>query len=268
MPLLESLARGFGRCLGGAGTVRQPRRLGRQEFLGLIDVGTVELRETVDLIQRDIGKQAQEAHDVRVLRVAPELPVFVSRQPVGREPDGAPRGLTHLGATGRRDERGREAEDLHAARLRPPLVRALGPAHQLHPAHDVAPLVRATHLEPHAMPAVQLTEVEALQDHVIELEKSERLLPFQAKPHAVERQHPTDGEMTADVAQQADVAERVQPIGIVRHDGIGRAVPEPHERLDAAADARHVGRDRGVIQHLPCFVLAGGVTDPGRATAH
>ncbi len=56
--------------------------------------------------------------------------------------------------------------------------------------------------------------------------------------------------MRADVAQQRDVAERIQPIGIVGHQGIRRAIAEAQERLEAEADARHVGGNLLVGQKL------------------
>ncbi len=120
----------------------------------------------------------------------------------------------------------------------------------------------------HAEAAVQLAEVVALQDHVVEFEEGQRMLALQPDPHRIEAQHAVDGEMRADVAQQRDVAERAQPVVVVGHDRIGRAVAEAQERIEAAADAGHVGGDLLVGEQLARLVLAGGVADPRGAAAH
>ena len=79
-PCSKVCARGLGGSFGLVAAVQQRRRLGRQHLLGLVDLGALQRRELGDLVQRQVGEQLQEALDVGVLGVAPELPVVVGRQ--------------------------------------------------------------------------------------------------------------------------------------------------------------------------------------------
>ena len=74
--------------------------------------------------------------------------------------------------------------------------------------------------------------------------------------------------MTPDVAQQRDVAQLVEPIGIVDHDGVARSVAELDELGEDRADARHVAGDLGVVEQRPGFVLARGIADARRSATH
>ena len=94
------------------------------------------------------------------------------------------------------------------------------------------------------------------------------MLAVQPDPHRIEAQHAVDGEVRADLAQQRDVAQRAQPVVVVGGDRIGRAVAEAQERVEAAADAGHVGGDLLVGEQLARLVLAGGIADPRGAAAH
>ena len=166
--------------------------------------------------------------------VPPELPVIVGAELVGVEPDRACRGLAHLAAVGGGDQRRGQAVELGA----------VDPAGELDAVDDIAPLVRAAELQPAAGAPRQLEEVVGLEDHVVEFEEGQRLLALEPEPDAVEGQHPVDREMRADVAQEGDVVERVEPVGIVDHDRVGRAVAEGQEALEDAADRGDVGVDR------------------------
>ena len=73
---------------------------------------------------------------------------------------------------------------------------------------------------------------------------------------------------TPDVAQELDVAERVEPVGVVDHHRVGRPVAEGQEPLEHAADAGDVGVDLVVGEQRAALVLAGGIADLGRAAAH
>ncbi len=74
--------------------------------------------------------------------------------------------------------------------------------------------------------------------------------------------------MSADIAQQWDVAERAEPVVVVGNQRVGGAVAEAQEWVEAAADAGHVGGDLLVGEELAGFVLAGRVTDTGGSAAH
>src|SRR5262249_22088164 len=94
----EDPARGLLRGLRGGATVAERRRLGREHLLRMVDLAVAQLLEPRDLIERQIREKPQEAADVLVLGVAPELPVVIGAEPVVGEPDRTLRGLAHLGA--------------------------------------------------------------------------------------------------------------------------------------------------------------------------
>ena len=85
-----------------------------QHLLGLIDLGALQGLQLGDLAEGQVGEQLQEAAHVRVLGVAPELPVVVGAQAVGVQPHRALGGLAHLGARGGGDQRTGQAEHLLA----------------------------------------------------------------------------------------------------------------------------------------------------------
>ena len=53
----------------------------------------------------------------------------------------------------------------------------------------------------------QLAKIVSLEDHVVELEESQRLLALEPQLDRIERQHPVDREMRTYLAQQLDIAE-------------------------------------------------------------
>ena len=118
------------------------------------------------------------------------------------------------------------------------------------------------------MAFVQLHEVVGLQDHVVELEEGERLVALEPELHRIHGQHAVDREVPADVAQQRDIEQRVEPLGVVGHHRVGLAAAERQVVGEALLDARHVGLDHLGRQQLARFVLARGVAHLGRAAAH
>ena len=160
------------------------------------------------------------------------------------QPDRPGRGLAHLLAGGRGDQRRGQAEQL----------AAVDPAAELDAVDDVAPLVGAAHLQPAAVAARQLEEVVGLHHHVVELEQRQRLLALEPQLHRIEGQHAVDGEVRAEVAQERDVAELVQPLVIVDQQ---RAAGAEVEKLgERALDAALVGVDlllgRAAAGSRPC----------------
>ena len=186
------------------------------------------------------------------------MPIFVGRQFLRIEPDRPPGSLSHLGAGGRRDQRGCQAEQRFPRR----------PPPEFHPGDDIAPLVGPADLQLAAEPARQLDKIVGLQDRIVEFQKAERLVALEPKPDAVLGQHPVDREMPPDIAQQGDVTQLVEPVGIVDHHGVAGAIAEMQELCEDRADARHVAGDLGIIEQLACFVLAGRIADPRRSPAH
>src|SRR4051794_1228186 len=49
--------------------------------------------------------------------------------------------------------------------------------------------------------------------------------------------------MRSDIAQEIEIIEPAQPVGIIDHDSIGRAVPESEEALEDLSDADQVFHD-------------------------
>ena len=63
-------------------------------------------------------------------------------------------------------------------------------------------------------------EVVGLDDHVVELQQRQRLLAREPLTNGVEGEHAVDREMRPEVTQKIDVADAVQPFGVVHRDGI------------------------------------------------
>ncbi|MCY1234948.1 hypothetical protein D9M72_475470 [compost metagenome] len=211
--------------------MRQRRCLIGEALLDHVEVRAIGATQSFDLVERQIGEEFEKAHHIGILGVAPELPVVVGRQAVFVDPDGAGRRLAHLDARGGRQKRRGHAEDL----------RALDASHQIDATHDVAPLVAAAELQPAAGAAEQFEVVDRLQDHVVELEEARVFLLLQPRPDAVEGEHAIDGEVFADVPEHVDPGHPVEPLGIVDHDGIGRAVAEGQQPLEHFPDAGDIG---------------------------
>ena len=185
---------------------------------------------------------------------------FVRGEAIGVEPHRPRRGLAHLGPARGGQQRGGQTVEIEAG----------GPAPELDPAYDVPPLIRSAHLQAASVTAPELQEVVRLEDHVVELEEGERLLAVEPELHRFEAEHPVDREVPAVLPQERDVAEGVEPLRIVGHQG--RAVPvvpaEVEEALEDAPDPRDVGGDALVGEQLPALVLARRIADSGGAAPH
>ena len=252
---LEGAARRLGDRRGRGLAVKQFGYLVRQHLFRLVSLGSLEGLEPFDLGARQIGEQAQEAAHVGVLGIAPILPVIVSRKLLFVEPDRAFNRLAHLGAgRGGNQRRGQPKE-------RAPL----DPPGQIGAVDDVAPLVRAPHLQDAVVTPKELEEVIGLEHHVAEFEEGERLFALQPEPDAVVGKHAAHREVAAVFAQERNVFEAVEPFGVVDHDGVARAVAEGHESLEHLLDARYVAGDLFLAQELADLVLARGIPDLGRA---
>jgi hypothetical protein len=133
---------------------------------------------------------------------------------------------------------------------------------------DVAPLVRAAHLQHAAGAPGQLDEVVGLEHHVVELQERQGLLALQAQLHRVEGEHAVDREVPAIVAQEIDVVEVVQPVGVVDHDRVAGPFAEAEELAKNLLDAGHVLRDLLFAQQGAHLVAPRGVAGLGGAAAH
>src|SRR3546814_3519877 len=74
--------------------------------------------------------------------------------------------------------------------------------------------------------------------------------------------------MLADLAEEGDVFQPVEPFGIVQHHGVGRSVAKAQELLEYPLDRGDVGGDH-LIAHQPArFVLEARVADIAGTAAH
>ena len=235
--------------------MQEDGRLGRQDLFRLVQLLALQLSETSDLVERKFGEQLEQAADVAIFAVAPELPVIVGAHRVRVEPDRAGLGLAHLAARGGRQQRRGQREQLSIEQ----------PAAEVDAVDDVAPLVRSAHLQNAAVAFVKLHEIVGLQDHVVEFEKRQRLLALQAQLHRVERQHLVDGEMAADVAQEGNIVQPVEPLGVVRHHGAGVKIEKARKYR---ADRGDVGLDLRACQQRAARVLARWIADLAGTAAH
>ena len=186
------------------------------------------------------------------------MPVVIDRQHVRIEPDRARRRLAHLGARGGGEQgRGQRIE-----------LRRAHAAAQINAGDDIAPLVRAAHLQQAAVAAVKLHEIIGLQAHVVEFDEGELLVALKPHLHRIHGQHAVDREVAAHVAQEVDVVQRRQPLRIVGHDRVGAGVAEGQEFREDLLDAGLVGLDVVEGEHAAALVLAGGIAHPGGAPAH
>ncbi len=74
--------------------------------------------------------------------------------------------------------------------------------------------------------------------------------------------------MAAEITQEFDIIDLVQPVGIVDHDRIGRAIAKGQELLKDLFDPGHIGGNDFIGQNWACIIAAGRITNAGRAAAH
>ncbi len=162
----------------------------------------------VDLLQRQEGQHADALEHVGIAHVAPVLVELEGAGLVGVQPDGIAGGLAHLLALGVQQQ-----GDGHGIGILAQLA-----ADQLRAAQHVAPLVVAAELHVAAVVLEHVVEVVALHDHVVELQEGQTLL--HALLVALGAQHVVHGEAGAHLAQQFNVVQVQQPVGVVQHQGL------------------------------------------------
>ena len=109
-----------------------------------------------------------------------------------------------------------------------------------------------------------MVEVVALHDHVVEFEEGQALL--HALLVALGAQHVVHAEAGADLAQQLNVVQVQQPVGVVQHQGL--ALAELNKALHLTLEALGVVVDVLLGQHLAHIGTARRVTDHCRAAAN
>lgn len=256
--------RGIGEAeLGASGEVGLARRGGAvgeggglvgEDFLGAVDLGRGQGAEAPDFVHGQGGEEAEEPGHFAVIDIPPELVVVVRGGAGGVEPDGAGGGLAEFLAVALEQQREGGGVGLLAGEL----------ADEAGAGDDIAPLVLAAELQFAAIILVQDVEVVGLQEHVIEFE--ERQAGFQPLFDRLGGEHLVDVEVPADVAQEIQVFDVPQPVGVVDQAGAG-GVAEVEEAGELALDGAGVGVDLVHGEHGARIGLAGGVADHGGAAA-
>ena len=116
------------------------------------------------------------------------------------------------------------------------------------------------------MAARQLHEIIGLKDHVVEFKEGQRLLTVQSQLYRIECQHAVDGEMRADITQERNVFQLVQPVRIIDHDGVILAIGQ--NVLECPPDTGDIACYVIIRQHLAGFVLAARIADFRGAATH
>ena len=177
-------------------------------LLTLVELASLPAGHSLDLLDGEEGQHANALHYVRVGYVSPVLEELERRGLFRVEPYCALLGLAHLLALGVEEQR-----DSHSVSVLAELL-----ADKLGAAQHICPLVVAAELHVAAVLLVQHVEVVALHDHVVKLEEGQTALP--ALLVALEGQHLVYAEACAYLAQNVDVVEVHQPVGVVYHDSL------------------------------------------------
>ena len=132
---------------------------------------------------------------------------------------------------------------------------------------EVAPLVTPARLQRAAVPAVELEEVEPLQDLVAELRIADPDVGVQPGADGIFRQHLVHPEMPADIAQQFDGGKVRRPIEVIHHHRwLSRTSPaEIEEWRDLTFDLLDPIRDGLRVIELALGVLL-RIPDQARRT--
>ncbi len=217
--------------------------------------------QCLDLFAGEGGEDLDVLLRVGIAYVEPELVELVGRGVAPVEPYVAALGLAELAAIGLGDERTDQCEgfaSLHAT-------------DELRAGGDVAPLVGAAHLQAHALLAVEVQEVIALQQLVGELGEGHPFtgLAAQSLLHRVFRHHVVDGEVLADVADEVEKGVVFHPVVVVHQDGpVGDVALEIEEPGQLLLDGLLVVAQRSLVEQVALGGLHGGVTDHAGGTAY
>ena len=213
------------------------------------------------LLPRQERQPAQEPADELVGLADGVLVEVVHAGQRGVQEDGALGRLAHLLALHVEQERAAQAEDGRLGLLGPPL----DPADEVHPGGDVAPLVRAAHLQVDPVVAVEDQVVGRLERLVGEL--GERQAAAQALLDRLLLQHRRDREVLADLAQEVQQAVLAEPGSVVQQDRRVRPGGEVQEAPQLLPHGRAVAIQDRVVQQVPLRARARRVADHARAAA-
>ena len=137
-------------------------------------------------------------------------------------------------------------------------VLTLRSPNQLRTSGDVPPLVRAAHLELHAVQLPQHHEVVALQQHVAEL--GERETTFEPRLYALLGEHVANGEVLPRVAQEINEPKIAKPTQVVEQESA--TLPrEVDEICELRTNRGAIVVQRRSIQKIPFGRSPRGVAD-------
>ncbi|MNP23755.1 hypothetical protein D3C76_1164750 [compost metagenome] len=163
----------------------------------------------IDLFNVHKGEEFQEAINVRIGGVDPELVEFVRAGFLRIEPDCATFGFTEFGAIRFGDQRNGQAEDLVLMQT----------TRQVDTGRDVAPLVGTANLQGHAVQFVQAGKVITLQQVVGELGEGDALIvTVQTLLNRFFVDHLINGEVLADITQEGQHVHAAKPVIVVSGD--------------------------------------------------
>ena len=203
----------------------------------------------------------QKRCDRLVVLLHPKLAEGERTCPGRIEPDGTLCRLAELRAALGEQERVAEPKRVRRAIG----VLALRSPNQLRASGDVPPLVRAAHLELHAVQLPQHHEVVALQQHVAEL--GERETALKPRLYALLREHVADGEVLPCVAKEIDQPKVAEPAEVIQQQRA--ALPrEVDEISELRTDRGAVVVQRRSIQKIPFGRSARGVADHAGPSAN
>ena len=226
-----------------------------------VGCGLLLADECLDLLTGEGGEDLDVFLRIGIAHVEPELVELVGGGVAPVEPYVAALGLAELAAIGLGDEGADQGERF----------ASLHTADELGAGGDVAPLVGAAHLQAHALLAVEVQEVVALQQLVGELGEGHPFtgLAAQALLHGVFRHHVVDGEVLADVADEVEEAVVFHPVVVVDQDGtVGDVALEIEEFGKLLLDGFLVVAQRRLVEQVALGGLHGGVADHAGGTAY
>ena len=121
---------------------------------------------------------------------------------------------------------------------------------------------------PAAIAAIELNKVIGLQQHVVELQEGQRLLPLESQPHALKGEHPVDGEVRPILSQKLHVAETTEPIIVVHQLRICWAISKLQElcsTVENIAVQSGIGSDIISSRHYHQYVLSKFASEVARS---
>ncbi len=110
---------------------------------------------------------------------------------------------------------------------------------------------------------MQFPEVVALHNHIVEFKKGQALFPTLFEAFC--SKHTVNGKVYTNLAQQLNIVQIQQPVGVIGDNGF--VFTEVNKTAHLLFEAGDVVRDKFRREHLAHFVLAAGVTDHTSAAA-